>query len=91
MYDEPDTFEVAESKLPAKPASKPAPALTEVSKYEAALAAPRQRPEMPANPMITGVFSFPFYPTTLGPFGTIAIGLCAMGLLARAQIAVFPS
>jgi hypothetical protein len=88
--DESDTFELAKSALPAKALPKPAPALAQVSSYEAALAAPRQRPEMPANPMMTGVFSFPFYPTSLAPLGTIALGLCAMGLLARAQIAVFP-
>lgn len=89
--DESDTFRVSDADLPAMASPKPAPALAEVSSYEAALAAPRQRPEMPANPMMNGVFSFPFYPTSLGPLGTIALGLCAMGLIARAQIAVFPS
>ena len=68
----------------------PRPALPEVSSYEAALAAPKQRPDLPANPMLNGVLAFPFYPTSLGPLCTIAIGLTFLGLLARGLLMLFP-
>jgi hypothetical protein len=90
-HDEFETFAMAEAALPAPAKPVPAPALVQVSMYEEALAASRKKAELPTNPMMSGVFSFPFYPTSLGPLITIALGLVFMGLIARAQIALFPS
>jgi hypothetical protein len=87
--DENDGYELTRADAP--PELQRAPALAEVSKYELALASPQQRPDLPANPLLNGVLSFPFYPTSLGPTGTIALGLVLMGLIARAQMALFPS
>ena len=89
--DESDGYELTRADSLPAPELQRAPALAEVSKYELALASAQQRPDLPANPMISGVLSFPFYPTSLGPTGTIALGLVFMGLIARAQMALFPS
>ena len=88
--DESAGYELTRDDAPL-PKRQPEPALAEVSKYELALASAKQRPDLPANPMMSGVLSFPFYPTSLGPTGTIALGLVLMGLIARAQMALFPS
>jgi hypothetical protein len=89
--DESDGYEFTQADSPPPPELQRAPALADVSKYELALASGKQRPDLPTNPMINGVLSFPFYPTSLGPTGTIALGLVFMGLIARAQMALFPS
>jgi hypothetical protein len=89
MGEPSDGYELTRADLP--PELQRAPALAEVSKYELALASPKQRPDLPTNPMMSGVFTFPFYPTSIGPTGTIALGLVLMGLIARAQMALFPS
>jgi hypothetical protein len=86
-----EMYQMSNAELPPPIKPAPPPALAQVSSYEAELAAPRDRPDLPARPLTTGVFSFPFYPTTLGPLGTISLGLIAMGLLARGLIALFPS
>ena len=88
--DESEAFSVAHGEAPSPPKQMPVPIRADVAKYEEALAARRQRPNMPSYPMTSGVFSFPFYPTSLGALGTIGLGLSAMGLLARAQMAFFP-
>ncbi len=91
VNDESEAFGMVHADLPAPVKPSPAPALAQVSMYEEALAASRHKADLPANPMMSGVFSFPFYPTSLGPLLTIALGLVFMGMIARAQIALFPS
>ncbi|CAN5551229.1 hypothetical protein BH10PLA2_BH10PLA2_15290 [soil metagenome] len=88
--DDVGSYEVSSTELPQAIKPPPAPALAQVSSYEAALAAPRQRPKLPANPLLSGIFGFPFYPTTLGPLGTMSIGLIALGMMTRALLMLFP-
>jgi hypothetical protein len=88
--EEQDAHLMAPDDRPPEIKPTPARAQTGVSAYEAALAAPKQRPALPANPMLSGVLAFPFYPTSLGPLCTMAIGLSILGMLGRALIALFP-
>jgi hypothetical protein len=90
MPDDVGSYEVSSAELPPAIKPVPAPALAQVSSYEAELAAPRQRPNLPAKPLLSGIFGFPFYPTTLGPLGTMSIGLIALGMMARALLMLFP-
>jgi hypothetical protein len=91
VNDESEAFDMVQADLPAPVKPSPAPALAQVSMYEETLAASRYKAVLPSNPLMSGVFSFPFYPTSLGPLLTIALGLVFMGMIARAQIALFPS
>src|SRR5206468_9734469 len=59
--------------------------LPQVSEYELQLAQPRRPPVPPPWPMITGVYSFLAYPSTLGPWLTIALGFLLMGLVLKGQ------
>jgi hypothetical protein len=89
--NEQDTYDMAPNDPGPEIEPVPRPALPEVSSYEAALAAPKQRPALPANPMLSGVLAFPFYPTSLGPLCTMAIGLTVLGLLARGLMSLYPA
>jgi hypothetical protein len=48
-------------------------------------------PPAPSWPLWSGVYSFPFYPTTLGAFAVLAIGLLGMVILLRTQLDLFHS
>jgi hypothetical protein len=85
--EEPEPYAVSASAPPSK---LPPPVLTEVSKREEELAAPRRPPAIPDRPFLTGVYSFPFYPQTVGACGTLALGFLGVLGLARALLASFP-
>jgi hypothetical protein len=76
---------------PDEIAQAPAPVTPEIAKEEEQLAAPRKPPRLPPRPFLDGVYSFPFYPTSAGAVGIVALGLLAVGSLLRLQIAFFPS
>lgn len=62
----------------------------EVSKLELELAAPKRLPRLPRSPLLEGVYSFPYYSTTLGPLFTLSLGTFGVTALARALIALYP-
>ena len=47
-------------------------------------------PPPPAHPLWDGVFSFPFYKTTLGPLIVLTFGFLAVVGLFRALVFIFP-
>lgn len=67
------------------------PVVPEVSKLEEELAAPRRLPPPPDWPLVTGVYSFPFYPQSIGPCGTLALGFFLVLGLSRLLLYLFPS
>jgi hypothetical protein len=71
--------------------SRPPSVQPEVSKLEEELAAPRRLPPLPAWPWVTGVYSFPFYPQTVGACGTLMVGFLVLLGLLRLLLFVFPS
>jgi hypothetical protein len=73
----------------AAPGNLP-PVHTEVSKLEEELAAPRCLPPLPQWPLLTGVYSFPFYQQTVGPCGTLMLGFVGLLGLVRILFFVFP-
>jgi hypothetical protein len=48
------------------------------------------RPPPPAFPLFSGVYTFPFYPTTLVPFAKLTLGFLVMGLLFYLLAALLP-
>jgi hypothetical protein len=80
--EEPRPYAVSASSEEA-PSKLPLPDAPAVSKLEEALAAPRRLPPLPAWPLVTGVYSFPFYTQTMGPCGTLAFGFFAVIALLR--------
>ncbi len=70
-------------KLP--PAAPPA-----VSKLEEELAAPRQHAPPPPRPLVSAVYSFPFYQRTLPALVTLILGFFASSALLYALIALWP-
>jgi hypothetical protein len=72
----------ASSKLP--------PIRPEISKLEEELAAPRRLPPVPPWPLVTGVYTFPFYARTVGPCGTLAFGLFVVITLVRVLLTFSP-
>jgi hypothetical protein len=88
-FDEsPEPYAVAPAPETAPP-PVPAPA-PEVTKLEEELAAPRLPPPAPVRPLVSGVYSFPFYQACLGPLATLALGFLGVAFLLRLQIALFP-
>jgi hypothetical protein len=47
-------------------------------------------PPPPSWPLWSGVYSFPFYPTTLGAFAVLAMGFLGMIILFRTQVDFWP-
>lgn len=72
-------------------AAKLPPVHPEVSKFEEELAAPRRPPPLPEWPLVTGAYSFPFYPQTAGPCATLMLGFLGMLGLLRLVLFLFPS
>jgi hypothetical protein len=62
----------------------------ELARREEEINAWRRPPPGPAQPLVTGLYGFPFYPTSLNALVKLAAGFLAMGLLARLQVALFP-
>lgn len=62
----------------------------EVSRYEMELAAGRELPPLPALPLVTGVYSFPFYSRAVRPCFILTLGLFAMIGLLRLLLYVVP-
>jgi hypothetical protein len=73
-----------------EPGSKLPSVVPEVSKLEEELAAPRRLPPLPDRPLVTGVYSFVFYPQTIGPCGTVALGFFGVIALLRILMSLFP-
>lgn len=68
---------------PVRPAARPVQSVVaDIPQKERELA---ERPETPppAFPLVSGVYTFPTYPATVGPLLTIALGLWLMGLVLR--------
>lgn len=88
---EPESYQVIESAAePAKaPASVPIP--PRIAEYEKALTAPRRKPPPPSQPLLTGIYGFPFYWTSLTAFAVLWLGICGMGFIVRLMIQVFPA
>jgi hypothetical protein len=70
----------------AKPEPHPLAHLTEVSEFEAALAGPPQVPDPPRFPLWSGVYQFPWYPTTLPRWGWLVFGSLAVLALLKLQL-----
>lgn len=81
----PETPKAAEPSKPVVP-----PETERVSRYEAALAAPRVLPPPPPFPLLSGVYSFPFYDGSLGPLSKLAVGYLVMGIILCGQLATMP-
>jgi len=77
--------------VPTEPPSKlPSPVTPGSLKFEEELAAPRVLPPLPDMPLVTGVYSFPFYPQSMGPWGTLAAGLFGVIALSRLLVYLYP-
>jgi hypothetical protein len=74
-----------------EPGSKRPPVVPEISKLEEELAAPRRPPPVPDRPLVSGVFTFVFYPQTIGPCATIALGFFGVIALVRMLLSLFPA
>jgi hypothetical protein len=59
-------------------------------KRERELAVRYEVPPPPSWPLWSGVYTFPFYPTTLGAFAVMAIGFLGMIILFRTQVDLWP-
>jgi hypothetical protein len=79
---------VEETPRPRRPHQPPA--LPSDTKKEERVAVRYDAPAPPTFPLASGIYTFVFYKATLGPMGTLALGFLGMGLLLRAQIALFP-
>ena len=53
--------------------------------------APRQEPEPPAHPFFQGVYTFPWYGTSVGPWLAVALGLLAVGGILQGLLSVWSS
>jgi hypothetical protein len=86
---EPEPYAVspAEEK---KPSSIPLAATESLARIEARLAAPRAEPPPPSIPLVSGVYTFPFYKATLGPAATLSFGVLIVTALLRVQMAFWP-
>jgi hypothetical protein len=78
------------SQSSGRVSSKLPPVRPEISKLEEELAAPRRPPPVPPWPLVTGVYSFPFYREAMGPCGTMAFGFFAVIALLRGLLVSFP-
>jgi hypothetical protein len=67
----------------------PEPVPVRVSKLEEELAAPRRQP-IPKRLFMTGVYGFPFYPRSIAPLLTLALGLLGSAALLAALLALAP-
>lgn len=50
--------------------------------------APREVPEPPAHPFLQGVYTFPWYSSSLGAWLVLAGGFLALGLVALAMLSL---
>jgi hypothetical protein len=87
--EEPEPYAVSAAAESA-PTKQPDPVVPEVSKLEEELAAPRRLPPLPNWPMINGVYSFPGYPQSVGPYATLAVGFVGVLALVRIVIYAYP-
>jgi hypothetical protein len=60
--------------------------LTEISRFEAELAARRKEPDPPAHPLWSGVYQFPWYAQSAWPWLRLALGTLLMGLIFKLQM-----
>ncbi len=74
----------------SEPPQLPPAAPPAISKLEAELAAPRQHAPPPSRPLVSGVYSFPFYQHTLGALVFLILGFFASSALFHALIALLP-
>jgi hypothetical protein len=72
------------------PPPVPQPALPAVSQLELELAASRRHAPPPPRPLWTGVYSFPFYTTSLGALSTLALGFLGAAGLLHVLLIVWP-
>ncbi|HLN33539.1 MAG TPA: hypothetical protein VK395_37775 [Gemmataceae bacterium] len=72
------------------PGCIPGPEKPERAKEEFKMAVSYDVPPPPAHPLWDGVFSFPFYKTTLGPLIVLTFGFLAVVGLFRALVFIFP-
>jgi hypothetical protein len=80
---------------PLPPEERPATADAErlgstVSDFEKRLLQPRKPEPVPALPLFSGVFTFPFYESSLGALTALAVGGLALGICARGMLAFWP-
>src|SRR5207245_1248861 len=75
---------------PAERAELPQPATKEQTKFEEQLAAPRLPPPPPRRPLVTGVYTFPFYKTSLTALCILSLGFFGEAVLFRALLACWP-
>jgi hypothetical protein len=61
-----------------------------VSDFEKRLLQPRKPEPVPALPLVSGVFSFPFYESSLGALAALAVGGLALGICVRGMLAFWP-
>jgi hypothetical protein len=86
--EEAEPYAVSASSQETLPRLSPVHA--EVSKLEEELAAPQRLPPLPDWPLVMGIYSFPFYPQTVGPCGTLMLGFLGLLGLVRLVLFVFP-
>jgi hypothetical protein len=87
-------FSIASSNTPQGP-KYPSfalpPADDPPEKKQRDIAIRHEVPPPPSWPLWSGVYTFPFYPTTLGAFAVLAMGFLGMIILFRTQVDFWPS
>lgn len=76
--------------LPPEPVAAPFPPILEVSAFEARMARGSARPRPPRRPLVSGVYGFLLYRTTLRPLSWLSLGNLVVLVILWAVVSALP-